>query len=300
LGVIQIGIDFGGTKIEAAALDGAGHFLYRERVANPGSYDAAIDALKSLVERSDAAVGPAATIGIGTPGSISPRTGTMRNANSVYLNGRSFREDVEAALGREVRMANDANCLALSEAVDGAGAGARTVFAVIIGTGCGGGVVVDGAIVEGANGIAGEWGHVPLPWASAGEYPGPDCWCGQKGCLETWISGTGFRADHLRRSGEHLDGPAIIQAARGGEAAAAASLGAYVDRLARALALVANILDPDCFVLGGGMSNVGELYDRLPGLVSRHTFSDQWSAPIVPAKWGDSSGVRGAARLWPS
>jgi fructokinase len=297
--VIQIGIDFGGTKIEAAALDRTGRFLHRQRVANPGGYDAAIEALEALIASTEAAVGPAATIGIGTPGSISPRTGTMRNANSTYLNGRAFRQDVEAALGREIRMANDANCLALSEAVDGAAAGMRTVFAVIVGTGCGGGLVIDGAMVDGANGIAGEWGHVPLPWANADEHPGPDCWCGQKGCLETWISGTGFRADHQRRSGLHLDGPEIVQAAHRGDEAATNSLEAYMDRLARALALVANILDPDCFVLGGGMSNVGELYERLPDLVSRHTFSDQWSASIVPAQWGDSSGVRGAARLWP-
>ena len=297
--MIQIGIDFGGTKIEAAALDGSGRFLHRQRVGNPGSYDSAIAALKSLVGSTEAAVGPAATIGIGTPGSISPRFGTMRNANSTYLNGRAFREDVEIALGREVRMANDANCLALSEAVDGAAAGARTVFAVIVGTGCGGGVVVDGAIVDGANGIAGEWGHVPLPWAEGEELERPQCWCGQKGCLETWISGTGFRADHGRRTGQHLDGAAIVQAARRGDPAASASLDAYCDRLARALALVANILDPDCFVIGGGMSNVGEIYERLPDLVPRHTFSDQWSARIVPAQWGDSSGVRGAARLWP-
>jgi fructokinase len=297
--VIQIGIDFGGTKIEAAALDAGGRFLDRHRVANPGSYDQAIAAVRELVEATEGRVGAAATIGIGTPGSISPRSGTMRNANSTYLNGRRFREDVERALGREVRMANDANCLALSEAVDGAGAGARTVYAVIIGTGCGGGLVVDGAIVDGANGIAGEWGHVPLPWAGAGEYPGPECWCGQRGCLETWISGTGFRADHRRRSGEDLDGAAIVAAAEHGDPAASASLDAYVDRLARAFALVANIVDPDCFVLGGGMSNVGALYERLPGLVPRHTFSDQWSARILPARWGDSSGVRGAARLWP-
>ena len=298
--MIQIGVDFGGTKIEAAALDASGRFLHRQRVANPGDYDSAIAAVRSLIADTEAEVGSAASIGIGTPGSISPRFGTMRNSNSVYLNGRAFREDVERALGREVRMANDANCLALSEAVDGAAAGDRTVFAVIVGTGCGGGLVVDGAIVEGANGIAGEWGHVPLPWMSDDEHPGPDCWCGQKGCLETWISGTGFGADHRRRTGEQLDGPAIVAAARAGDPAAAATLEAYADRLARALAMIANIIDPDCFVLGGGMSNVGELYDSLPALVARHTFSVEWSARIVPAQWGDSSGVRGAARLWPS
>jgi fructokinase len=297
--VVQIGIDFGGTKIEAAAIDRTGRFLHRERLANPGSYDSSIEVLKTLIESTESRIGETASIGIGTPGSISPRTGTMRNANSTYLNGRAFHQDVELALGRQVRMANDANCLALSEAVDGAAAGARTVFAVIVGTGCGGGLVVDSAIIDGANGIAGEWGHVPLPWTSADEHPGPQCWCGQRGCLETWISGTGFRADHERRSGVDLDGPAIVDAARSGDRAAMGSLDAYADRLARALALVANILDPDCFVLGGGMSNVTELYERLPGLIPRHTFSDQWSARIVQAQWGDSSGVRGAARLWP-
>lgn len=297
--MIQIGIDFGGTKIEAAALDRSGRFLSRLREPNPGGYDAAIHKVRELVLRAEAEAGGIGSIGIGTPGSISPRSGVMRNSNSTYLNGRAFREDLQAALGREVRMANDANCLALSEAVDGAVAGARSAFAVIIGTGCGGGLVVDGRIVEGANGIAGEWGHIPLPWASADEHPGPPCWCGLQGCLETWVSGTGFRRDHFERTGRQLEGAAIIAAARSGDAAAAISLDRYIERLARAMALVVNIVDPDSFVIGGGMSNVAELYEQLPERIGRYTFSDAWDAQIVPAQWGDSSGVRGAARLWP-
>ena len=298
--MVQIGIDFGGTKIEAAALDDSGHFLSRLRVPNPGDYDRAVRDVRDLVLAVETEAGAQGTIGIGTPGSISPRTGLMRNANSLYLNGRTFREDLEAAMGRPVRMANDANCLALSEAVDGAAAGARSAFAVIVGTGCGGGLVIDGQIVEGANGIAGEWGHVPLPWPTGGEVPGPTCWCGHQGCLESWVSGTGFRRDHTTVTGQVRDGAAIIAAARAGDADATATLDRYIDRLGRALALIANLVDPDCFVLGGGMSNVAEIYDRLPAVVRRHTFSDGWDAKIVQAVWGDSSGVRGAARLWPS
>jgi fructokinase len=299
--MVQIGIDFGGTKIEAAALDDEGHFLSRLRVPNPGDYDAAVRDVRALVHAVEAEVGAGshASIGIGTPGSISPRTGLMRNANSLYLNGRRFREDLETAIGRPVRMANDANCLALSEAVDGAAAGARSAFAIIIGTGCGGGLVIDGQIVEGANGIAGEWGHVPLPWPNESEFPGPECWCGQRGCLESWVSGTGFRRDHAVVTGQALEGAAIVAAARAGDQDAAATLERYVDRLGRAIALIANLVDPDCFVLGGGMSNVAEIYDRLPNAVRGYTFSDGWDAKIVQAVWGDSSGVRGAARLWP-
>jgi fructokinase len=297
--MVQIGIDFGGTKIEAAALDAHGQFLGRLRVPNPGAYDQAVRDVREIILAVEAEAGESGTIGIGTPGSISPRTGLMRNANSLYLNGRRFREDLESAIGRPVRMANDANCLALSEAVDGAAAGARVAFAVIVGTGCGGGLVVDGRIVEGANGIAGEWGHVPLPWPSEAEFPGPACWCGQRGCLESWVSGTGFRRDHEAVAGVALEGAAIVAAAQDGEGEAMATLDRYIDRLGRALALIANLVDPDCFVLGGGMSNVGALYDRLPEAIRRHTFSDGWDARIEQAVWGDSSGVRGAARLWP-
>lgn len=298
--MIQIGIDFGGTKIEAAALDGDGQFLTRMRTPNPGNYDTAIRDLRDLIARAEQDAGGAGTIGIGTPGSINPRDGLMRNSNATFLNGRAFREDLEAALGREVRMANDANCMALSEAVDGAAAGARSAFAVIVGTGVGGGLVVDGQIVEGANGMGGEWGHVPLPWMTEAEYPGPACWCGRHGCLDMLVSGTGFRQDHARRSGRLLDGAAIVAAAERGDEDAVQSLDAYADRLGRALAMIANIVDPDVFVLGGGMSNVTSIYDRLPALINYYSFGGGWTGRIVAARWGDSSGVRGAARLWPA
>ncbi|NII60110.1 ROK family protein [Sphingomonas aerolata] len=297
--MIQIGIDVGGTKIEAAALDANGQFLARVRSPNPGNYDGAIRTIGELIARAESEAGAMGSIGVGTPGSISPRDGLMRNSNATFLNGRAFREDLETALGRQVRMANDANCMALSEAVDGAAAGARSAFAVIVGTGVGGGLVVDGHIVEGANGMGGEWGHVPLPWMTAAEYPGPSCWCGQSGCLDMLISGTGFRQDHAARSGQMLDGAAIVEAARSGEADAVASLDAYVDRLGRALAMIANIVDPDVFVFGGGMSNVEAIYARLPAVIDRYSFGGDWKGQVVPARWGDSSGVRGAARLWP-
>jgi len=295
--MIRIGVDFGGTKIEAAALDNSGAMLSRIRVSNPGSYDAALVAICDLVARVESEIGAQGTVGIGSPGSISPRTGLMRNANSTWLNGRRFNEDITRALGRPVRVANDANCLALSEAVDGAVAGAKVVFGIIVGTGCGGGLVVDGQLLEGANGIGGEWGHMPLPWPSLAEHPGPRCWCGQLGCLETWVSGTGFQRD-FAECGRRLDGPAIISAARAGDPEAGAAFDRLVDRLGRAIALVCNLLDPDAFVIGGGLSNVTELFDRLPAAARPYVFSDSWAARIVPARWGDSSGVRGAARLW--
>jgi fructokinase len=298
--VTQIGIDFGGTKIEAAVLDRGGAFLTRQRIATPDNYADAIRAVAGLVAQVEATAGAARSIGIGVPGSISPRTGVMRNANTTYLNGSSLQHDLEEALGREIRLDNDANCLALSEARDGAAAGARTTFAIIIGTGCGGGLTVDGELISGANGIAGEWGHIPLPWPREDELPAPSCWCGQEGCLEKWISGTGFRDDYARRTGRRPQGDEIMALARGGDLTAQATLDDYVDRLARGMAVIANILDPDCFVMGGGMSNVSELYDRLPSVISRYTFSDGWDAKIVAAKWGDSSGVRGAAYLWPA
>ncbi|MBB5712666.1 ROK family protein [Sphingomonas xinjiangensis] len=298
--MIQIGVDFGGTKIEAAALDAEGRFLSRVRAPNPGAYDQAIRAVRDLVVRAEGEAGAQGTIGVGMPGSVSPRDGRLYNANATFLNGRHFREDLSAAIGREVRVANDANCLALSEAVDGAAAGARVAFAVIVGTGVGGGLCVDGRIVEGANGLGGEWGHVPLPWMRADEFPGPDCWCGRQGCLDVLISGTGLQHDYRRRSGARLNGPAIIAAARSGDSAALACLHAYVDRLGRALAMLANTLDPDVFVLGGGMSNVPEIYARLPEVIAAHAFGGLWQGRIEPARWGDSSGVRGAARLWPA
>ena len=302
--MFYIGVDFGGTKIEAAALSADGQFLSRHREPNPGNYDAAVSLVKDLIGRAEAearqkdpSLGDM-TIGIGSPGSASPRTGVMRNSNSTYLNGRRFHEDMEAALGRPIKLANDANCLALSEALDGAAKGAKGVFAVIVGTGCGGGVTFNGHLIEGANGITGEWGHMPLPWPKEGEWPGPKCWCGHVGCLEMWVSGTGFARDFHAVTQKDWKSEAIIDAMRSGDADAEAAFDRLLDRLGRGLAVIANILDPDVFVFGGGLSNANEMYDRLPGKIEPYVFSDSWSARLVPAKWGDSSGVRGAAHLW--
>lgn len=297
--MIRIGVDFGGTKIEAAAVDAEGRFQARVRAPNPRDYEAALAAVAELVAEAERQAGKAPRIGVGGPGSISPRTGRVRNANTVWLNDKPFLEDLRRVLGRPVRLANDANCLALSEAVDGAGAGAGVVFAVILGTGCGAGLVVDGRLIEGRNGFAAELGHNPLPWPTADEIPAPVCWCGQPGCLELYVSGSGLQRDYEQRAGRPLKAEAIVAAARAGEAVASAAFDAYVDRLGRALASVANVLDPDVFVLGGGMSNVGEIYDRLPAAVAGRVFSDVFDTPIRPARHGDSSGVRGAAWLWP-
>jgi fructokinase len=297
MSAVRIGIDFGGTKIEAAALDDAGLFLTRIRVPNPGSYDTALLTLRDLVQQIEAEVGRATNIGIGVPGSVSPRSGVMRNANTVWLNGRNFASDAARTLGREVRVANDANCLALSEVVDGAALHSKVAFAVILGTGCGGALVINGQLVEGANGIAGEFGHTSLPWPRNDEVAPPTCWCGQRGCNEIWISGSGFQRDYAAANGERLDGQAIVTAARSEDPRAIAALDRYIDRLGRALASICNIVDPDTIVLGGGLSNVAELYERLPSKIREFVFSDAWDARIVPARWGDSSGVRGAARL---
>lgn len=297
--MIQIGIDFGGTKIEAAALDASGAFLVRRRSPTPGSYDAAVRTVRELVESVEQAAQARGSLGVGCPGSVSPGAGVMRNANAGYLNGRRFGEDLAVALGREIRLANDANCLALSEAADGAAAGAAVAFAIVAGTGCGGGLVVGGALVEGHNGIAGEWGHTPLPWPTPNESPGPRCWCGQHGCLENWVSGTGLQRDYAEQVAPGVMAEEVVERFRAGEPGAAAAFDRYVDRLGRSIAVMCNLVDPEVIVLGGGMSNVAELYERLPEVVERRVFSDCWSARIVPAKWGDSSGVRGAARLWP-
>lgn len=293
--MIRFGIDFGGTKIEAAAIDEAGAFVARVRKPNPGEYKAALEVVAELVADAEAMAGAScARLGLGIPGSISPRTGLIRNANSVYLNGQRFGEDLEQRLARPVRLTNDANCLALSEAADGAGAGEGVVFAAILGTGCGGGVVVDGKIIDGRNGFAGEWGHSPLPWPKPEEYPGPACWCGRKGCLETWIAGPSFARD-----AGFPNGQATMEAIAAGDASAAAALDRYVDRLGRALAVVCDLIDPDVIVLGGGMSNVDVLYERLRDAIAPHVFSDVFETPVRKAIHGDSSGVRGAAWLWP-
>jgi fructokinase len=298
--MIRIGIDFGGTKIEAAALDPTGEVKARLRVPNPGAYKLALDAVRDLVERTETAAGERVDrVGVGMPGSISPLDGKIRGANSTWLNGRAFGQDLEAVLGRPVRLENDANCMALSEAVDGAAAGAESVFAAILGTGTGGGLVIRGRILDGHNGIAGEWGHIPLPWPNDSEYPGHSCWCGRRACMETYVSGTGFVRDYEAATGKKLTGAAIAEAARAGEPEATAALDRYIDRLGRGLAVISDVLDPDVIVLAGGMSNTIEIYNRLPPVVANWVFSDVYRTRIVKAAHGDSSGVRGAAWLWP-
>lgn len=296
---IRLGIDLGGTKIEIAALNAQGAFVLRERVATPqGDYAATLAAMVGLVAMAEARLGRSGLpLGVGIPGSLSPLTGRVRNANSTALNGQPLREDLQQRLRRPVRLENDANCLALSEATDGAGAGAEVVFAAILGTGVGAGIAVRGRALRGCNGIAGEWGHNPLPLASSDELAQPACWCGRAACLETWLSGPALAADHARAGGQSLGAPAVVAAARSGNAAAQASLERYLDRLARALAQVINLLDPDVIVLGGGMSNVAELYAQLPDRLAPRVFSDSLRTTIRPALHGDSSGVRGAAWL---
>ncbi len=296
--MIRIGVDFGGTKIEAAAIAADGGFVARVRRPNPGGYHAALETVAGLVAEVEARTGPVARLGVGMPGAVSPRTGLIRGANSVWLNGRPFRDDLERRLARPVRVANDANCFALSEASDGAAAGAGSVFGAILGTGCGGGVVVEGRLLQGANGIAGEWGHTPLPWPGPDELPPTTCWCGRSGCLETYISGKGFERDYAR-TGPEAAGPQIVGGARAGEPRAVEALDRYVDRLGRGLAVICNLLDPQVIVLGGGMSNVDELYARVPTAIAGHVFCENWDGRMVRALHGDSSGVRGAAWLWP-
>jgi fructokinase len=293
----RIGVDLGGTKIEIAALGADGGIVLRERTATPSGYAATIAAITDLVRGAEQRLGSPASVGIGIPGVISPATGLVKNANSIALNGHPFDRDIAAAIGREVRVANDANCFALSEAVDGAGAGGHVVFGVILGTGCGGGVVVDRHIIEGRHRIAGEWGHMPLPWPTPEELPGHPCWCGQHGCLETWISGPALAAD-CDGPGAH-DATAIPARAAAGDLQAQAALARHTDRLARGLAVIVNIIDPDIIVLGGGLSNMAHLYDSVPAAMKRHVFSDFVDTPILRAAHGDSSGVRGAAWLWP-
>jgi fructokinase len=306
---VRIGIDLGGTKIEGIALAGS-HELARVRVATPrDDYPATLQAIASLVAQLEQRVGTRATVGVGIPGVLSPSTGLVKNANSVWLIGRPLGRDLAARLGREVRIANDANCFAVSEATDGAAAGARVVFGVIVGTGTGGGIVVDGKAVTGPNQVAGEWGHNPMPWPNDDEWPGPACYCGRTGCIETFLSGPGLARDFQCRTGRAEPPEQIVAAAARGDAAAATTLARYADRMARALAAVINVLDPDVIVLGGGMSNVACLYEEVPRLWGRWVFgaagpasSRSGAEPVltrlVRARHGDSSGVRGAAWLW--
>jgi fructokinase len=294
---VSLGIDLGGTKIEIVALARDGAELLRHRVATPqGSYDASLDAIIALIRDAERTLGVAATVGLGTPGAISTATGLVKNSNSTCLNGRPLKTDLEARLGRELRIENDANCFALSEAIDGAAAGASVVFGVILGTGVGGGIVVDGKIVTGANAIAGEWGHNPLPVRDASELPGPPCYCGRNGCIETWLSGPGLARDYRETTGRTLDARQIVENAPC-DSDCEAALDRYEERLARALAQVVNILDPNVIVLGGGLSNIERLYRNVPRLWVRHVFSDTIATRLVRNRHGDSSGVRGAAWL---
>jgi fructokinase len=298
---IRIGIDLGGTKIEALAIDGQGVELVRHRVDTPREdYEATITAMVGLVHRLEETTGSRGTVGAGIPGSISRVTGLVKNSNSTWLNGRPLDRDLVAALGREVRIANDANCFAVSEATDGAAAGKDVVFGVILGTGCGGGVAIGGGGHEGPNGVAGEWGHNPLPWPRPEEYPGPECYCGKRGCMEMWVSGTGIALDYRTVTGRALTTQEIVSQFEAGDREATAAMKRFEDRLARGLAQVINILDPDVVVFGGGVSKVPHIYQALPALLKAYVFGGEVSTPVLPAKYGDSSGVRGAAWLWPN
>ncbi len=296
---MQIGIDLGGTKIEGIALDRAGEELARQRVPTPQAYDLTIAAIVSLVAHLEAATGQRGTVGVGIPGAVMPDTGLVKNANSVWLIGRPLGTDLAAQLGRDVRLDNDANCFALSEASDGAAAGAEVVFGVIMGTGVGGGIVVRGRGLTGRNLIAGEWGHNPLPWPQPEELPGPLCYCGKTGCIERWISGPAVAADHRRATGQVMAAPDIFAAAESGHLDALATRARLIDRTARSLATVINLLDPDRIVLGGGLSNVPRLAEDVAAQLPAWVFSNRVDTVLVRNRHGDSSGVRGAAWLWP-
>jgi fructokinase len=302
---MRYGIDLGGTKIEIAALAADGALVLRRRVPSPkGDYRATISALRDLVLEADRELGVKPSVGIGIPGTISPATGLVKNANSVWLIGHPLDRDLAAEIGRPVRVANDADCFVLSEASDGAAAGARSVFGVILGTGVGGGLVYDGRLIAGANSIAGEWGHNPLPWPRVeggfDERPGPKCYCGHSGCIETFLSGPSLARDHQLVTGAAMRAEEIVAAAQAGDGAAKATLARYADRLARALATIVNVFDPEVIVLGGGMSNAAFLYEDVPRILPKQVFSDEITTRIVRNKHGDSSGVRGAAWLWPA
>ncbi|MBW7983448.1 fructokinase [Enterobacillus tribolii] len=301
---MRIGIDLGGTKTEVIALGDGGGELFRQRVATPrGDYAGTVETIAGLVEQAERHTGRKGSVGVGIPGTLSPFTGLVKNANSVWLNGKALDKDLAARLQREVRLANDANCLAVSEATDGAAAGEHLVFAVIVGTGCGSGIAIDGRVHAGGNGIAGEWGHNPLPWLDREEESFRDdvpCYCGKPGCIETFISGTGFETDYARLSGQKRKGAEIIALAQQGDGMAEQAMANYERRMAKALAHVINIIDPDVVVLGGGMSNVERLYQTVPGLIAPWTFGGECRTPLRKALHGDSSGVRGAAWLWPA
>lgn len=296
---LRLGIDLGGTKIAGIVLDPNGTTCAEARLATPrGDYVGTLQAIATLVAQLEGAVGARCSVGVGMPGAISARSGLVKNANSTWLNGRPFLVDLEAALERPVRVENDANCLAVSEAVDGSGAGAGIVWAIILGTGVGSGIALHGRVLSGRDRIAGEWGHNPLPRPTEAERPGPTCYCGRCGCIETWLSGPGLAADHLRCTGASLTGEEVVAALRSGEPSARATFSRYLDRLGRGVAHVVNILDPDVIVIGGGLSRLPELIEGLPGRVAPHVFSDAFETPIRPSRHGDASGVRGAAWLW--
>ena len=300
---IRIGVDLGGTKIEAIGIGVRGKELVRRRVPTPRAYEPMIEAIAGLVEEVEDVTKSKGTVGVGIPGTIVPETELVKNANSVWLNGQPLGRDLEARLGRPIRIANDANCFVLSEAIDGAAKGAPVVFGVILGTGVGGGITVHGECIPGVNLVAGEWGHNPLTWAAADEYPGPSCYCGRLGCIEMWESGPGFEQDHEQRSGPRLPAAEIVRLAMARDPIASMSLSLYCDRLARSLASLVNVLDPDVIVLGGGMSNVPDLTERVSEVVPRYVLaagatSLDLRTRFVRAMHGDSSGVRGAARLW--
>ncbi|MBS1256708.1 MAG: Fructokinase [Deltaproteobacteria bacterium] len=296
---MRIGIDMGGTKIEGIALAENGTELFRKRIDTPRhDYDGTVRAIAGIVNDLESETKQKGTVGIGIPGTISPQTGLIKNANSTWIIGKDFEHDLESALDRKVRLANDANCLAVSEAVDGAGAGAKIVFAIILGTGCGGGIAIDQNVHTGHHAIAGEWGHTTLGWMTPEEYPGKDCFCGKRGCLETFVSGTGFENEYERQTGTRIRGREIIRLLEEGNDIAEKVMQLYENRLARAIATAANFFDPDVLVFGGGMSNNSRIYQNLPGLVSDWVLGNEFTTPIRPAKHGDSSGVRGAAWLW--
>jgi fructokinase len=296
---VRLGVDLGGTKIAAAVLDAERRTIWEARVATPRKdYDGTLDAIAALIEAGERATASRCSVGIGMPGAISPATGGVKNANSTWLNGRAFKSDLERRLQRPVRCENDANCLALSESLDGAAAGAECVFAVILGTGVGGGLAVRGQVITGANAIAGEWGHNPLPWPADTERPGPPCYCGRRGCIETFLSGPGLAADAARVSGVTRLGEEVSAAADAGDLTATAALDHWTDRLARSLATIVNTIDPDVIVVGGGLSRIARLYEDVPRLWKPWVFSDTVVTRIVPAQFGDASGVRGAALLW--